>query len=98
VRNGSIYVTTPNGSLQKYTQAKGQVSILNNNQPSDANDPSRTNSVSSAPSASSYKIQKGDTLGSIAKRYDTTVEAISKENKIADPNKIQAGSTLAITN
>jgi len=92
------YLVTPNGSLQKYDPSTGNISTVNNNNPSDVNDPLRLNTVSSAATATSYTIKSGDTLNSLAKRFDTTVSAISTENKISDPNKIQAGSTLTITN
>lgn len=43
-----------------------------------------------------YTIQPGDTLSKIANRYGTTVAVLSAYNKIADPNTIQAGSTIKI--
>lgn len=45
---------------------------------------------------STIKINKGDTLTGIAKKYGTTVNELIKINGIADPNKIQAGATLNI--
>lgn len=41
-----------------------------------------------------YKIQKGDTLSSIAKKFGTTVQNLVAINKIKDPNKIFAGQTI----
>lgn len=52
---------------------------------------------SSAKTTSTYSIQKGDTLFSIAKRYMTTVDAIKKENNLKD-NTIESGENLNITN
>ena len=45
-----------------------------------------------------YKVQKGDNLTKLAKRYGTTVDAIVKQNKgkIKDPNLIYTGDTLTI--
>jgi RHS repeat-associated protein len=43
------YVTTPNGSLQKYDPATGTISTLSTNLPSDRNDPTRLNTVSTTP-------------------------------------------------
>ncbi|RDH42267.1 LysM peptidoglycan-binding domain-containing protein [Zooshikella ganghwensis] len=44
-----------------------------------------------------YVIQRGDTLGGLAKKHDTTVDEILKENKdIKDPDKIYAGYELKI--
>lgn len=43
-----------------------------------------------------YTIQKGDTLSKIAKKFNTTVEALAAQNNIQNPNKIYAGDTLTI--
>jgi hypothetical protein len=44
-----------------------------------------------------YTIKSGDTLGAIAKKNNTTVDALMKANpSITDPNKIYAGKGLAI--
>jgi len=45
--------------------------------------------------ASSYVVRRGDTLWSIARRHETTVEDIKSANRLATPN-IQAGQTLLI--
>tara|TARA_B100000242_G_scaffold28948_1_gene17467 strand:+ start:188 stop:544 length:357 start_codon:yes stop_codon:yes gene_type:complete len=41
-----------------------------------------------------YKIKSGDTLSQIAKKYNTTIRTLQKNNNIKDPNKIRAGKTL----
>ena len=44
-----------------------------------------------------YQIQRGDTLGRIAKAHNTTVARLMKENpKIVDMNLIYAGDYLYI--
>lgn len=42
------------------------------------------------------KVQKGQTLSSIAKANNTTVSALAKANNIKDVNKIYAGQSLTI--
>lgn len=42
-------------------------------------------------------VRAGDTLWAIAREYGTTVEAIARENRIVDPNKIFVGERLRIT-
>lgn len=42
-------------------------------------------------------VRAGDTLWAIAMEYGTTVEAIARENRIVDPNRIFAGERLRIT-
>jgi murein DD-endopeptidase MepM/ murein hydrolase activator NlpD len=48
------------------------------------------------PEAPVYVVQPGDTLYSIAERFDTTVEAIVNANDIADPSLINVGQKLII--
>lgn len=43
-----------------------------------------------------YTIQRGDTLAAIARRYDTTVQALAQANNIVNPNLIYAGQVLII--
>ena len=43
-----------------------------------------------------YKIQSGDTLSSIAKKYKTTVDELTRLNNISNPNLIYSGNTLNI--
>jgi LysM repeat protein len=43
-----------------------------------------------------YVVQRGDTLASIAARSGTTVQALAAANNIANPNRIYAGQVLVI--
>jgi putative chitinase len=43
-----------------------------------------------------YQVERGDTLGSIAQRYGTSVQALMQVNGIRDPNYIYAGQRLSI--
>ena len=43
-----------------------------------------------------YTVKKGDTLSGIAKKYDTTVKKIAKDNNIEDVNLIYPGQKLKI--
>ena len=44
----------------------------------------------------SHRVQRGETLSSIARTFDTTVDEIAKLNNITDPQKIQAGAMLKV--
>jgi len=44
----------------------------------------------------SYTVMPGDTLGGIATKFNSTVDAIVKENKLANANDINAGDILKI--
>ena len=43
-----------------------------------------------------YRVQPGDSLASIAKRYNVTVEQLMKWNDIKDPNILTVGQQLKI--
>ena len=43
-----------------------------------------------------YTVKKGDTLGVIAKKYNTSVEQICKDNNIKNKNLIRVGQKLVI--
>ncbi|WP_426756624.1 LysM peptidoglycan-binding domain-containing protein [Myxococcus sp. Y35] len=46
--------------------------------------------------STSYRIRPGDTLSGIARRNNTTVDALARANNIRDPDRIFAGKTLVI--
>jgi len=46
--------------------------------------------------ATTYEVQAGDTVFSIARRFGTTVEAIVAANSLADPSQIEVGQILVI--
>jgi len=46
--------------------------------------------------ATTYEVQPGDTVFSIARRFGTTVEAIVAANNLADPSQIEVGQVLSI--
>jgi len=46
--------------------------------------------------ATTHVVQSGDTLGGIAARYSTTIASLVELNRIANPNLIRIGSTLAV--
>ncbi|NLK35384.1 MAG: LysM peptidoglycan-binding domain-containing protein [Gracilibacteraceae bacterium] len=48
------------------------------------------------PAVTVYMVQKGDTLWSIAKRYNTTVDALAKLNDIENPSKVTNGMQIMI--
>jgi nucleoid-associated protein YgaU len=49
-----------------------------------------------AVSTISYTVQHGDTILSIARRHNVSVEAITAANNIKNPNHIEVGTTLLI--
>lgn len=60
-------------------------------------DGEKRTSVRARTRALTVYVRAGDTLWAIAREYGTTVEAIARENRIADPNRIFAGERLRIT-
>lgn len=49
------------------------------------------------PSPTHYTVQPGDTLGAIAARFHSSVQAIADRNHIANPNLIHVGQVLQLT-
>lgn len=47
-------------------------------------------------STTSYTVRRGDTMYSLARRYNTTVGVLMWLNGIANPNRIRVGQTLAV--
>jgi len=43
-----------------------------------------------------YVVKKGDTLGEIAKEFNTTAEILAKRNNIKNPNLIQIGQVIKL--
>ncbi len=58
--------------------------------------PTTTTIKSPLPPPASYVVQPHDTLAKIAKRFNTTVDALCKINGIVNPNKIFPGKALRI--
>ncbi len=48
------------------------------------------------PTPQSYVVEPGDTLTSIAQRFETTVDEIAQANEIPDPDLIRPGQELTI--
>jgi len=69
----------------------------NSRQANESEDQWRANlaKMDEAPSQD-YTIAKGDTLSSLAKKYNVDVNAIAKASGIADPNKLSIGQKIVI--
>src|SRR3954452_7027925 len=52
--------------------------------------------LASSAAASRYTLRRGDTLGGVARRLGVSVDALARANNIKNPDKIQAGRTLAV--
>lgn len=57
---------------------------------------SNPNPVSVPTTGGTYIVQAGDTLYSIAVKFNTTVQALQQANNLADPNALVAGQKLKI--
>ena len=55
-----------------------------------------SNSTSTSTKAKTYTVKAGDTLSAIAKKYNTTVDALVKKNNVKDKNLIYAGQVLNV--
>lgn len=52
--------------------------------------------VPNAPALKTYTVQEGDSIGTIARDFGISPDAIVKQNNITDPNKISIGQVLKI--
>lgn len=55
-----------------------------------------TTGTTTAPAGQYYVVESGDTLGSIALKYDTTVEELLQLNPDADPEALQVGQRIRV--
>lgn len=55
-----------------------------------------TTSPSTSPAVRTYKVQPGDTLWAIARKFNVSADALAKLNKITNANLIKVGQTLKI--
>jgi membrane-bound lytic murein transglycosylase D len=70
----------------------GQVLLI-----SSATEPTLSGNAKPA-TPSSYRVRSGDTLTSIATRFNTTARELAKSNSISNPNRIRVGTSLTIPN
>ncbi len=61
-----------------------------------ADTPTPTVTPTPSPTPFVYTIKSGETLSEIARRFDTTVEAIMEANGITDASRVRAGTVLTI--
>jgi Tfp pilus assembly protein FimV len=51
----------------------------------------------SRPSTSTYSVRRGDTLGTIAEQFETTVDQLLALNPGIDPRSLRVGETLRVS-
>jgi len=78
--------------LDQYdNQVLGKKYVLNASQ----NVIPKTKSINKSPQANQYEVQKGDTLYSISKKFNISIEELKKQNNIFD-NAISTGQFLIV--
>ena len=77
-----------------FTLKKHYFSIYSHEGQSDKE--SKEASTKVPPKTVTYKVKKGDTLSSIAKRYNTTVSKLCKMNGISEKKPLQIGQKLIV--
>lgn len=82
---------TPTGSVQAATATPVVTPPAASPSP-----PAASPSPQATATARTYVVQRGDTLSSIARRFDTSVEAIAAANGITNPSLIGVGQLLVI--
>ena len=101
ILNGYLYRDSAgNGKGAKKTNYKGTITIVNKG----AKKPYHIDSlgwvaesdIKKQSSSITYTVKAGDTLSGIAKKYNTSVDKLVKDNNIKDKNKIYVGQKLVI--
>lgn len=99
-----IYGIQKGGYAASRTWAAQVISIINrnklyecDNRPADYVEPvvEEVKAVSSTASSNYYKVKKGDTLGAIAKKFNTTTKSLMKKNDLKS-TLLQIGQKLKI--
>ncbi|MCA1554356.1 MAG: LysM peptidoglycan-binding domain-containing protein, partial [Chloroflexi bacterium] len=58
--------------------------------------PTNTATPTPRPASVQYTVQQGDTIGAIAQKYGTTVDAILRANNLPRPEALRAGQVITI--
>jgi LysM repeat protein len=59
--------------------------------------PTATTTTATAQEGEYHVVESGDTLGSIAEKYDTTVEELVRLNPGVDPNALRVGDRIRVS-
>ena len=91
---GSESVVTTAGSLTTTARTTAQTTtkiVLTTPQPA-----TTATTETTTPGAEYYTVQSGDTLGSIASQYNTTVDELMTLNPGIDPNAMHLGQRIRV--
>ncbi len=107
-QSGDVYIVQPGDTLTRIA-TRYQVSVAELAQANGLRDPNlirvgqkliipdtASTSVTPMNGAVPYRVQRGDTLSILARRYGTTVEAIVQANGLKDANLIVVGQLLSV--
>lgn len=78
------------------TNANNATSATNANNANNANNTNNASIVNNGNDGILYTVKTGDSLLTIAKQYDTTVERIAAYNDLTEPDNIQDGQQIKI--
>jgi LysM repeat protein len=90
--SASIAVPAPTASLTPQPSAAATASAS----PAPTATPKPSPKPTAKPGARHYTIKSGDTLGSIALRFGTTIKVLKRLNGITDPRLIHPGQVLVL--
>lgn len=98
-RENGLYASVREKEKEKQTPQERSI-IGSSNNPADslvAGTPGQHKPVATAkPKYTTYTVKKGDNLGSIARKFKTSVSKIVKDNHLKSADKIREGQTLKI--
>lgn len=76
--------------------ALGSLGCGGDDEPAATPSPTPVSTPTPAPTPRTYVVEAGDNLTQIARRFDTTVDALVEANDIEDPDLIHPGQELTI--
>lgn len=97
--NDAVSVFTVNNGNNANKGNGGSNNTTNTTNTTNANNANNTNNASIVNNGNDgilYTVKTGDSLLTIAKQYDTTVERIAAYNELTEPDNIQAGQQIKI--
>ncbi len=81
---------------RRFDTTAGALARLNDIRDPDRIRPGQSLRLPAAVEPMTHTVQRGDTLGAIAQRYGTTVDALARRNNISYVNLIDVGQVLTL--
>ena len=92
----TLGVVAVRSALEEDNVATTTVTVTTSAETTTTKQPATTTTKGNKKNGKFYRVQEGDTLGSIAAQFGVSVEALQAANGIDDPDEILIGQVLVI--